>query len=67
MLQLLRARLLEAVATAVLSAFGTWWFWNWPEEHHVNSFLKTVESGDLTKAYGLWNEDPAWQQHQERY
>jgi hypothetical protein len=52
---------------AVLSAFGTWWCWNWPEEHHVNSFLKTVESGDLTKAYGLWNEDPAWQQHPERY
>jgi len=43
---------------AVLSAFGTWWFWNWPEEHHVSGFLKTVESGDLTKAYALWNEDP---------
>lgn len=52
---------------AVLSALGTWWLWNWPEEHHVSGFLKTVESGDLTKAYALWNEDPEWQQHQERY
>jgi hypothetical protein len=52
---------------AVLSAIGTWWFWNWPEEHRVSSFLKTVESGDLTKAYGLWNEDQAWQQLPERY
>ena len=33
----------------------------------MSSFLKTVESGDLTKAYGLWNEDPSWQQHPERY
>lgn len=33
----------------------------------MSIFLKTVESGDLTKAYGLWNEDPEWQQHPERY
>jgi hypothetical protein len=52
---------------AVLSALGIWWFWNWPEEHRVNAFLATVESGDLAKAYGLWNQDPAWQQHPERY
>ena len=52
---------------AVLSALGTWWLWNWPEEHCVSNFLTTVESGNLTKAYGLWNQDPAWQQHPERY
>jgi hypothetical protein len=52
---------------AVLSALGAWWFWNWPEEHCVSNFLTTVESGNLTKAYGLWNQDPAWQQHPERY
>ena len=52
---------------AVLSALGTWWFWNWPEEHHVNTFVSTVESGDLTKAYGIWTQDQDWQQHPERY
>jgi len=52
---------------AVLSALGTWWFWNWPEEHHVNTFMSTVESGDLTKAYGIWTQDQDWQQHPERY
>lgn len=51
----------------VVGASGTWWLWNWPEEHRVNGFLATVQSGDLTKAYGMWNHDPDWQQHPERY
>jgi len=51
----------------LLGAFGTWWFWNWPEEHRINVFLTTVESGDLAKAYGIWKQDPGWQQHPERY
>ena len=55
------------IVIAVLGAVGTWWFWNWPEEHRVNTFLATVESGDLAKAYGIWNNDPDWQQHPERY
>ena len=54
-------------AIVVLGALGTWWFWNWPEEHRVNTFLATVESGDQSKAYGIWNYDPDWQQHPERY
>lgn len=40
----------------VLSALATWWFWNWPEERCVNRFLTTVESGNLTKAYGIWKK-----------
>jgi hypothetical protein len=51
----------------VLGAFGTWWFWNWPEDHRVSTFLATVQSGDLSKAYGVWTQDPEWQQHPERY
>jgi len=67
-----RARRIRNIKIAVfmavvLGAFGTWWFWNWPEEHRVNTFLATVESGDQSKAYGIWNNDPDWQQHPERY
>jgi hypothetical protein len=52
---------------AVISAVGTWWFWNWPEEHRVSTFLAAVEAGDQTKAYGTWTQDPGWQQHPERH
>jgi len=67
-----RARRMRNIEIAVfvavvLGAVGTWWFWNWPEEHRVNTFLAAVESGDQPKAYGIWNYDPDWQQHPERY
>jgi hypothetical protein len=44
-----------------------WWLWNWPSDHRVNSFLTTVESGNLEQAYGQWNNDPNWKQHLDQY
>ena len=44
-----------------------WQLWHWPQDHRVNNFLATVESGDLEKAYGLWNYDPNWKQHPDQY
>jgi len=55
------------IVVVLLGAAGAWWFWNWPEEHRVNTFLAAVESGEMTKAYGIWNDDPNWQQHSEQY
>ncbi len=43
-----------------------WLFMNLPTEHHVKVFLSTVESGDYSKAYGIWNNDPNWQQHPQK-
>jgi hypothetical protein len=44
-----------------------WQLWHWPSDHKVNQFFSTVESGNLQKAYALWNNDPNWQQHQAQY
>jgi hypothetical protein len=44
-----------------------WFFSNLPVEHRVNVFLTTVEHGDYAKAYGMWNNDPNWQQHPQKY
>jgi hypothetical protein len=44
-----------------------WLFLNLPAEHKVKVFLSTVETGDYAKAYGLWNNDPEWQQHPQKY
>jgi hypothetical protein len=44
-----------------------WQLWHLPSEHRVNQFLTTVESGNLQKAYALWNNDPNWQQHSSQY
>ncbi|MFZ0663501.1 MAG: hypothetical protein WAM66_12465 [Acidobacteriaceae bacterium] len=44
-----------------------WQLWHWPADHKVNQFFSAVESGNLQKAYALWNNDPNWQQHAQQY
>ena len=44
-----------------------WFFTNIPVEHHVKVFMETVQSGDYSKAYGIWENDADWQQHPQKY
>ncbi|MHB8302100.1 MAG: hypothetical protein ACYDC6_04570 [Acidobacteriaceae bacterium] len=48
-------------------AFFTWYNWNWFEEHRVNKFFDAVEAKDYSRAFGIWNNDPQWQQHPDQY
>ena len=50
-----------------LSLFHTFEFWAWPAEHRISSFMTTLESGDFNKGFEMWNRDPDWQKHPERY
>jgi len=57
---------------AVLSVAGFllghgWFFMNLPVEHRVNVFLTALEARDYPKAYGVFYNDPAWQQHPDKY
>lgn len=67
-----RARLIQrviisALISAVVLAILAWFLWDWPEEHRINRFFAAVEAKDMAKAYGIWNNDPNWQQHPDRY
>jgi len=42
-------------------------YWNLPAERRVNQFFAAVEAQDFPKAFGIWNHDPNWQQHIQRY
>jgi hypothetical protein len=44
-----------------------WLFTNLPVEHKVKVFLSTIQAGDYPKAYGLFYNDPEWQQHPQKY
>lgn len=62
-----------AIAFAVLlsvagfiSGHG-WFFMNLPAEHKVQVFLEAVQAGDFARGYALWQNDPQWQQHPEKY
>jgi hypothetical protein len=44
-----------------------WFFSNIPAEHRVSRFLDAIEARDYAKAYGMYNNDPDWQQHPQKY
>lgn len=44
-----------------------WFFQNLPEEHTVNVFLNDLQAKDYAKAYGIWMNDPNWQEHPQKY
>src|SRR5271170_3751470 len=49
-----------------LAALG-WFFRNWPEEHVVNKFFDALQHQNYESAYGIYFNDPTWQQHQKKY
>ena len=44
-----------------------WLFMNLPVEHRVNNFFNALQAKDYGKAYGIYNNDPDWQQHPDKY
>ena len=65
---LIAATLLGSVLAVVGYVLGHGWlFTNIPVEHKVKVFMQTVQSGDYAKAYGMWENDPDWQQHPQKY
>jgi len=72
-----RRMILKAAGGLLVALFVGWWLaagmpvdWPWNWNNHllgrltINRFLRAVEKNDLPKAYGIWNHDPNWQQHQ---
>jgi hypothetical protein len=55
------------VVLAIILAPVLWYFRNWPEEHVVDKFLTALENKDYNQAFALWNADPEWERHVERY
>src|ERR1700761_3892433 len=62
-----RRCILPPIVGAILIGIFVWVFWNWPAEHRVNRFFAALEQQQFEKAYGIWNDDPDWQQHPDKY
>jgi hypothetical protein len=58
---------LAAILFGMYKLDKPWQLWNWSADHRVSGFLETIEGGDLEKAFGQWNNDPDWKQHEARY
>src|SRR5579864_8734649 len=62
-----RIYVIAALLAAALAGFLTYRFWDWREERTVSSFLTAIEHKDYEKAYAIWNADPNWKQHPQKY
>jgi hypothetical protein len=65
-----KKRRILIVATLLLcgiAGIAVFLCWNLPAEYRVNQFFAAVEAQDFSKAFGIWNNDPDWQEHSERY
>ncbi len=61
-----------AVVLLVLTVLGYllghgWLFTNLPTEHRVSQFYSALEHKDYARAYGIYQNDPTWQQHPAKY
>jgi hypothetical protein len=63
----IRNSIIGALVAAVVIAILLYVYWDWPEEHRVNQFFAALEAQNFQKAFGIWNNDPHWQQHPEKY
>ena len=52
--------------TGFVSGHG-WLFTNLGYEHRANNFFDALEAKDYAKAYGVYYNDPNWQQHPDKY
>ncbi len=51
----------SAVALALLTALGLWFFLRYtPEKHTVEHFLDAVTAGDTQRAYQIWHPHPGY-------
>jgi hypothetical protein len=66
-IRLLKRLVLVLVIAAIILAPVLWNFRYWPETHAVDKFLTAIENKDYKQAFAIWNADPNWEQHADRY
>ncbi len=64
-----RWKLIAITAAVVIIPLAVWWFffYYWPEERVVKNFFQAIEQKDFETAYAVYNADPDWKQHPEKY
>src|SRR5262249_31439157 len=61
-------RLIGAAVLVVVLAFIAWRIFRYqPEKNVINRFFDAIERKDFDAAYGIYNNDPDWKQHPDKY
>ncbi len=62
-----RIKIASAIVLILILAWIGWMYRNWPEEHAVGRFFDALRQNNFETAYGIWQHDPDWKQHPEKY
>jgi hypothetical protein len=62
-----RNLIVSALALVLILATLVWSFRYWPEQHIVDRFFTALQEKRYEDAYGIWMNDPQWQQHPQKY
>ncbi len=62
-----RILIVSISAIVLLCLILAWNFRYYPQEHAVDTFFAALQQKDFETAYGIWNHDPEWKQHPEKY
>ena len=63
-----RTRAIIVLVVVVIVGLGTaYHFRHWREERAVDEFFNQVELKHYEDAYALWQADPQWKEHTDRY
>lgn len=62
-----RMYVLAGLVVLVIAGLLVHHFWDWREERTIDRFLTAIEHKDFEKAYSIWNADPNWKQHPQKY
>src|SRR4051812_6285285 len=54
------------LATVVIGGLA-WWLRYYAEEHTVDKFFTSIEQKKFEDAFAIWNADPDWRQHADKY
>jgi hypothetical protein len=66
-------RKLIGAAVLLVVIFLIFWFWPdgrfryWTAWHRADKFLDALQRKDFDTAYGMYNGDPDWKQHPQKY
>ncbi|HKD83554.1 MAG TPA: hypothetical protein VKB58_02310 [Terriglobales bacterium] len=59
--------IIAIVFVVIILAIFWWQLRFWPEERVVDRFFDALQQQDFKQAYGIWMQDPNWNQHPQRY
>ena len=62
-----KKRVISAILIVIVVAILVWWFRYWPEERVARQFFDALQRQDYNTAYGIWMQDPQWQQHPDTH